>query len=197
MLTNYLNTFNTDKMQIIGPILDKFPQLDSSLPILAIDGGADFLSESEHYFHIGDGDSSQKLPNIKLDEHKDFSDLDYALGEINFPKIEAYGFLGERSDHELLNINSFYRYSLKNNAEINLYNKNNQRVWLIKRSPQIESEGLFSLICLEENQVEITGDAKYKTNQVFKPLSSLGLSNWANGVVRIKSQKPVLIYFGR
>ncbi len=133
-----------------------------------------------------------------LNPNKDYSDLAYVLAGIpqHFKSLSLLGFLGGRRDHELLNIGevcAFLKHQLVNvsvrfDHQLHCFGKGE---W------QVQIEQTFSLMCLQPVKVQLIGDCKYpiKTLTELSPLSSLGLSNEGHGLIQLKCEGPVLLYY--
>ncbi|MFI5391452.1 MAG: hypothetical protein ACHQYQ_08830, partial [Bacteriovoracales bacterium] len=69
---------------------------------------------------VGDGDSSNFPMDFNLPEEKDYSDLKFALDLIppNVEKINLWGFLGGRRDHEIINFGEVNNWLLKSKNNV-------------------------------------------------------------------------------
>lgn len=133
-----------------------------------------------------------------LHPHKDYSDLAYVLAGLpqHFKSLNLYGFLGGRRDHELLNIGEACAY-LKHqllNASVRFDDKLH---CFGKGEWQVEINQTFSLMCLQPAKVQLIGECKYpiKEQTELSPLSSLGLSNEGIGVIQLRCDGPILLYY--
>ncbi len=192
-LEQYLHRHPNQKLTLVGPLLTK-PQPFERDPVVFVDGGVKFRLGTEG-FSVGDGDSSPLPLNEKLPAEKDFSDLAYVLKHADqYRKVDAYGFWGERKDHELANLGEFQQFlKRQKRAEIHLpphakgYSAGSWSLLL---------NGLFSLLLLEAGEIQMTGDIQYPIlkKQILAPLSSLGISNHAHGSIQIEATMPFFLF---
>ena len=190
------------QVTFIGPLYEKGPEKFDH-PHIFIDRGAIFKKDfaqkgQDGYwdFSVGDGDSSPLELDLTLNPEKDFSDLSFALSLL--PKelgiLNLRGFLGGRRDHELINFGEVH-HALLNNISAAVVSFDDKV--LAKNGPlEINIKGTFSLVVLEETEVKIGGELKYPLQEFtpLRPLSSHGLSNIGNGLIKIKSRGPYFIF---
>ncbi len=197
MKTNTLPRFfqRAEKINIIGPCSLDLSTLDPSIPTLLIDGGVDHQISLDKSFSIGDGDSSTKALNLTLPKEKDMSDFSYALELLESSKRELfiYGMIGERRDHEYINLGEAYRFCNKTDS-IAKFDKN--FIILPKGQHIFNLFGEFSIITIDKALITIRGKARYTLDKETEllPLSSHGLSNIGDGEITLKSDTPLIIY---
>lgn len=188
---------------LVGPLLNKeeLNLIDDS-PLLLVDGGMDMALEhslevGRSCFSVGDGDSSKQVLDEKIPVKKDFSDLAYALELLptEVEKIELYGFLGGRADHELCNLGEVFRF-LKKKDSATLVKIGPALHVLSSGSWSFSGEGNFSLISFEKLEVELTGDIAYELvkDSTLEAFTSHGLSNEASGKASLIINAPVFLY---
>jgi thiamine pyrophosphokinase len=194
-------------IQILGPMDCDTRQLKNGLPTVFVDGGAKYrsnISPSASYT-IGDADGHLDKADFDhvLPQNKDISDLGFILSSLEGQKtIFMEGFTGGRLDHQLFVYGEVHQFIKSSGSQViidqNMYwpgsnpglNKEENLF-----SEQITFEGTFSVGCLEETLINISGDCDYPLeNFSLSPLSSRGLSNVAKGEVIIKANKPFWIY---
>ncbi len=197
MKTNPLPRFiqNAVEINIIGPCSIDSSTLNCSLPTLVIDGGINHQLALEQQFSLGDGDSSSDKLDLTLPTKKDMSDLSYALDQLLDKKrtLYIYGMIGERKDHEYINIGEAYNFSKRTDSIVK-FDKN--FLILPKGQNILNIYGEFSVITIDKALITIEGKARYtldKETELF-PLSSLGLSNIGDGEITLKSNSPLIIY---
>lgn len=184
---------------LVGPMLKlvsrgKLP-LPKDIPCLLIDGGRDFFrGKSENSLSLGDCDSSKGPLDILLPAKKDYSDFGFALSLI--PKtvkiLFLRGFLGGRRDHELFNLGEISHFLHSKRQVMAFFD--NKIIALSGGQYEFEFKGTFSIAVFEKTQVTLTGKCLYQTKKkIFKPLSSLGLSNEGKGKMQIRTSKPLFI----
>lgn len=192
-LEQYLQRHPHQILTLVGPLLKK-PQSFTRDPVVFIDGGTQFRTES-FGFSVGDGDSFNKPLDETLPANKDFSDLAYVLKHVDqYRKIDAFGFWGERKDHELANLGEFQQFlKRQKRAEVHLppfakgYSAGSWSLLL---------NGLFSLLVLENAEIQMSGDLQYPIleKKQVTTLSSLGISNEAHGSIQIESSMPFFLF---
>lgn len=189
---------------IVGPMGPDIPISLSSLPIMAIDGGAQFCSRMDAW--VGDGDSCESkihCANIyPFSINKNLSD--FALGLSLFEsypnKIHLWGFIGGRVDHELFNYGEALRFlEMAPNTELIFYNQqgNIHARCYGKGEREIEIRGTFSLVSTKTIKITLTGECIFQLEKETElpPLSSLGLSNKGQGSVELKNNGAVMVLF--
>lgn len=198
-LPNHLSTIT--HWILVGPL---GPTLTMKAPgVLAVDGGIKFAPDAD--FWIGDGDSAPdcKLPDhsFKLPPAKDFSDFKGALQLLKgVQTLDLWGFLGGRRDHELAVLGECHHFlKTRPQCRINLYEDGKiVGVFVPEGSGEIQYKGGFSLLSLEESRPTLTGDILYALPEPINltPLSSHGISNKSQGIIRYQSNSPLLFLFG-
>lgn len=188
-----------------GPLGPEIPSQFSMHPTVAVDGGAHFSPHIDVW--VGDADSYQE--EVKSDvkfKHpvdKDKSDLALALSlfKKSAPyKFHLWGFLGERKDHELFNLGECLKF-LDNHpgSEILFYRANGDVEFHLLGLGLwgFEHQGTFSLGTLRKTQVELTGECEFPITppSYLYPLSSFGLSNRAQGLIKLNTEGSIFIYF--
>ena len=196
---------NTQEWTLVGPMGPVLANFLSSNPILCVDGGADFTPKMDIW--VGDGDSAINVfdsPNIfKFSPKKSESDLALALNLLSqtAPRtLHLWGFVGGRKDHELLNLGEVMQYlENKNQCEAIFYDGSQQPVYRLLAPGDwvFPHTGIFSVASFKPAKLKILGDVSYPLTEMtdLTPLSSLGLSNSAQGEVQIINQGPVLVIF--
>ncbi len=190
------------EVTLIGPLLKKHPKKIGH-PFIFVDRGANykkslFSSAKPGFsaFSVGDGDSSREKMDILLPSKKDFSDLKYALDLLpeNVIKVNLWGFLGGRRDHEIINFGEVNNWLLKSKRET-LFSFED-KVFATVGDFKKNIKGNFSLIVFGKTRVKIIGNCEYKLIQPkeITPLSSLGLSNFGKGEIKITSKRPFFIF---
>ncbi len=192
-LEQYLQRHPNQKLTLVGPLLTKTQPFDRD-PVVFVDGGSRFRSGTEG-FSVGDGDSSKLLLDETLPAQKDYSDLAYVLNHADqYRKVDAFGFWGERKDHELANLGEFQQFlKRQKRAEVHLppfakgYSAGSWSLLL---------NGLFSLLVLESGEIQMSGDIQYPIPQKksVTPLSSFGISNQAHGSIQIEASMPFFLF---
>jgi thiamine pyrophosphokinase len=194
----------TKEWTLVGPLGPQVPDKLLSHPLLAVDGGSAFCPRIDVW--VGDRDSSHKKIDcdhqFEFSPQKDLSDFALALKLFHqLPSItlHLWGFLGGRRDHEMMNFGEICHFlSLNPSSQAIFYNAQSedtinclgQGQWLFNHS------GLFSLASLRPVHVTLTGQCQYQITEKtqLSPLSSLGLSNIANGEFTLTNDGPVLLY---
>lgn len=193
-LVEYLNNFtDTHQITLIGP-LNPQPS-DWKEPCVFVDGGTKFRTNTQFGFAVGDGDSAPLPLDQFLSPDKDFSDLQYVLANIpqHFQKINLWGFMGGRLDHQLMNFSEVHLF-LKNRENCVVYFDSNILAYS-KGCWNFSFNGTFSLFCFEPTNVNLNGDCYYPLDQLpLRHLSSHGLSNQANGKVLLENDHPVFLF---
>jgi thiamine pyrophosphokinase len=196
-----LTTVN--EVTLVGPMLHSPPKKFDH-PFIYVDRGSHFRetfreSAKKGYsdISVGDGDSSEGSLDINLPADKDYSDLKFALDLLpkNIKRVNLWGFLGGRRDHEIINFGEVQNSLLKSlpNAlfsfEELVFGKN-------KGPLKININGIFSLLVFQPTEVKIEGECQYKLPKFREilPLSSHGLSNQGNGEVIIEATAPFFVF---
>lgn len=150
---------------------------------------------------IGDGDSSKELMKIKKTD-QNISDLAFFLQTIKGKKeIETYqfvGFLGGRLDHQLFNLGELSLFSKKLIGKIiPKILMENKVEFLVAGTHQVNIDGNFSLGSFEVNRIKLSGHCLYQSKKwlTLSPLSSRGLSNQGQGLIKIETLAPLAIFY--
>ncbi len=194
-IKRYLGRFKGEKpLTLVGPFCDPSAPLEE--PVIFVDGGAR-CRKSSHGIAVGDGDSFEGELDILLNPDKDFSDLAFALVNIpqGFSEIHLLGFLGGRRDHEIFNFGEVHQF-LTTAAPVRVRFDDKVVVYSAGRWSFCRHGG-FSLGVLEETRVRVDGDCLYRCTDptLFKPFTSLGLSNIGSGTIRLECSQPVFVFF--
>ncbi|MBF0297240.1 MAG: hypothetical protein HQK51_00860 [Oligoflexia bacterium] len=202
--TKSFHNFNFNKNYITIPPND--------IPHIFVDGGMHFNKpqllkpfniSANAIISVGDNDSykGNKKIDIPLNPIKDFSDLSMAfkiLKQTNnnkLKKILLRGFLGNRKDHEIINLGETHHFlKSKSNLQVQ-FDSEILGVAEGKYNFKI-SKSIFSIIAFEKTELKFSGDILYKIERLkkIKPLSSYTLSNKVNGTLKIMCSKPVFIF---
>jgi thiamine pyrophosphokinase len=173
--------------------------------VVLVDGGVHHKQSvvpphfSDPIFSVGDGDSADKsLLDLVWPNQKDQSDLALALDLLpkTLSKLWAFGLIGGRKDHELAVMGEMHRFLLTQKSSCAVYLCYEQ-IFLGPGRWDFTHQGHFAVMPLEATQIRMVGRCQYPVtkDRQFFPLSSLGISNHADGVVTIENSKPVLLYF--
>jgi len=194
-IKRYLAQFEGQQdLTLVGPFCD--PSTTLGEPVIFVDGGAHCRKPGQG-IAVGDGDSFDGELDILLNRDKDFSDLAFVLDNIprGLSRIHLLGFLGGRRDHEMFNLGEVHQF---------LVAAAPARVWFDDRVLACSAgcwsfcrHGGFSLGALEESRIKVEGDCLYSCPEptLFKPLTSLGLSNIGSGTIRLECSRPVFVFF--
>ncbi len=183
----------SDRVCIVGPLFDGDRTIRD--PAVFVDGGSRFR-EAGRGLSVGDGDSFSGELDHRLPVVKDYSDLAFVLASLpgRVKRLDLFGFLGGRRDHELINLGETHRY---------LQQRRQNSVWfdsaVIGLSAGIWREsvrGLFSLFAFEPTEITLTGACEYP---IAKPRTlsagcSLGLSNVGTGEVDLTVDGTVFLF---
>ena len=174
---------------------------DSEIPIIAADGGVNFLTDKNisPELVIGDLDSisEQKTQNIEPEKiirisEQDSTDLEKVLFNTQSPLTIGIGFLGSQIDHELAALSALVKFSHKKIIFIGEHDI----VFLVPPSFSLRSfDGMrVSLYPLDEVKVHSDG-LKWATDGLtMKPTGQLGTSNKAIGKsIHLAPDKPNLL----
>ena len=174
---------------------------DNEIPIIAADGGVNFLTEKNisPELVIGDLDSvsEQKIHNIEPEKiirisEQNSTDLEKVLFNTQSPLTIGIGFLGAQIDHELAALSALVKFSHKKIIFIGEHDI----VFLVPPSFSLRSfNGMrVSLYPLDEVKVHSDG-LKWATNGLtMKPTGQLGTSNKAIGKsIHLAPDKPNLL----
>lgn len=188
----------------VGPMGPALPDELTTMPQLAVDGGARYARDPDLW--VGDTDSLGEVGKahhvFHLPREKDASDLATALSfftDARPYRFHLWGFLGGRRDHELFNLGEALRFLAHSpHARFLFYKGAPTPVLEVfpKGSFSVTRHGLFSFAALSEAQVSLQGACRYKLDdQRIHPLSSQGLSNVGDGVIQVQSSVPFLLYY--
>lgn len=194
---------SVNEVTLVGPMLHSYPpKIDH--PFIYVDRGSHFKaairkSSKKGYSDItvGDGDSSEGPLDINLPADKDYSDLKFALDLLpkNIKKVNLWGFLGGRRDHEIINFGEVQNSLLKSLPDT-LFSFEDMVLGKNKGPLKININGVFSLVVFQPTEVKMEGKCQYKLPK-FKevlPISSHGLSNLGSGEVIIEAKAPFFIF---
>ncbi len=195
LIKRYLDQFPGHKtLTLVGPFCE--PALAGREPVLFVDGGARCRKPGQG-IAVGDGDSFDGELDVLLNRDKDLSDLAFVLGAIpqGFSRIDLLGFLGGRRDHEMFNFGEVHQF-LTTAAPVQAWFDDKVVAWSAGCWSFCRHGG-FSLGVLEESRVRMEGDCLYPCPEptLFKPLTSLGLSNIGRGTIRLECSRPVFVFF--
>jgi thiamine pyrophosphokinase len=200
---NTLIPTQINEIVLVGPLGPDIIHPLSVLPQIAIDGGERFAHAP--FLWVGDGDSLRRDPEspqiVKLNPKKDMSDLAYTyelLQKHPLQKIHLWGFLGGKLDHELFNLGEASLYLLERTQTQLLYYKEEITPVLSFYSPgswEFSFHDSFSLGVIHQSQITLQGEIEYPIShqKTLRPLSSLGLSNKAQGKFLVESTAPFFI----
>ena len=192
-LEKYLEEFSHEStLYIIGPLASEISV--NTLPLIFVDGGARFRKGAEG-ISLGDGDSFEGELDLKLNKNKDFSDLSFALKHIpqHFSEIHLIGFLGERRDHELMNLGEVSLFMKTRTGETKVF-FDTSIIAFASGSYKIEHAGTFSLFGFEDSDLSVAGDCDYPFKGELRGLSSHGLSNIGSGEISILTSRPLFFF---
>jgi len=196
---------NIQDWTLVGPMGPEVPSELVTHSILAVDGGARFCSRMDVW--VGDGDSHLDSVNCAnkylFSPHKSESDLALALSLLrsNSPiTIHAWGFLGGRRDHELLNFGECLHFLEDHpRSQISFYEGNGQLAvkCLGAGAWNFHRKGIFSLASMKEVILKMTGACEYPicSEITLNPFSSMGLSNMGQGDIHLLTQGPLMVFF--
>ena len=174
---------------------------EKEIPIIAADGGANFLADQSILpeLIIGDLDSveEQKIQNIETQKIIKIScqnntDLEKVLLNTQSPLTLGIGFLGSRIDHELASLSALAKYPQKKIILIG------EKDIILLAPPNISLssfEGMrVSLYPLGSVRVQSSG-LKWSTEGLtMNPLDLIGTSNEAVGkIIHLVPDKPKLL----
>ena len=174
---------------------------DKELPIIAADGGANFLAENNIYPELVMGDldsvSEQNVQNMEPKKiiripDQDSTDLEKVLLNTQSPLTIGIGFLGSQIDHELAALSALAKFPEKKIILIGEHD-------IIFLAPPNFSLRTYvgmrvSLYPLEEVKVKSDG-LKWITNGlIMKPTGQIGTSNKAIGnSIHLTPNQPKLL----
>ncbi|MES2801700.1 MAG: hypothetical protein V4654_04360 [Bdellovibrionota bacterium] len=194
------------KAIIVGPCTEpknRKLSFEHDTLVVFVDGGLKFrksqFKKANNWISIGDQDSGPDKPKIKLKKRKNESDLYHALKLLpkNIHWVETYGLFPnlkneERLDHRLFNLGEIYRASQSTGLTFML---NDHEVLLAAGNHELNFSGEFSLVTFVTTKIKLTGKVKYplKTPTKIDMLSSRTLSNVGSGLIKVKSDHPLLL----
>ena len=174
---------------------------DNELPIIAADGGANFLAENNIYPELVMGDldsvSEQNVQNIEPKKiiripDQDSTDLEKVLLNTQSPLTIGIGFLGSQIDHELAALSALAKFPEKKIILIGEHDI----IFLVPPNFSLRSYvGMrVSLYPLDEVKVKSDG-LKWATNGLtLKPTGQIGTSNKAIGkIIHLTPNQPKLL----
>ena len=181
-------------LTLVGPLVDAERRFNE--PVIFVDGGAKCRRGNEG-ITVGDGDSSARHMDEKLNPDKDLSDLAHTLDAIEdyFDELHTYGFLGGRKDHELINLAEIQSLLRKRTDPLKV--KCNEEIVAVSKGEwTFTIEGIFSLFLFEAGNLTLTGACKYPIGgkNPLHSLTSHGLSNEGNGEIVLICSGPVFIF---
>ena len=194
-IKHYLDRFRGQKiLTLTGPFCA--PSTTLGEPVIFVDRGARYRKSGQG-IAVGDGDSFDGELDVLLDRDKDFSDLAFALANIpqGFSEIHLLGFLGGRRDHELFNFGEVHRFL--STAAPTQARFDDKVIACSAGRWSFCRHGGFSIGVLEESRVRMEGACRYPCSEptLFKPLTSLGLSNIGSGTIWLECSRPVFVFF--
>ena len=179
---------------LVGPLAGS--ELDITEPVIFVDGGS-IRRENNIGLALGDGDSFDGHLDHKLEIDKDYSDLAFALSLLGdeFDRIELFGFLGGRRDHELLNLGEVFHFLSGRARPVAAYFDHTIDAFSRGRW-EIDVHGTFSLVAFGDAIVTLSGDCKYAIpkDTPFNPVSSFGLSNEGYGRISLETSSPLFLF---
>jgi thiamine pyrophosphokinase len=174
---------------------------DNEIPIIAADGGANFLTEKNisPELVIGDLDSvsEQQIQNIEPEKiirisEQDSTDLEKVLCNTQSPLTIGIGFLGSQIDHELAALSALAKFPEKKIILIGEHDI----IFLVPPSFSLRSfNGMrISLYPLDEVKVHSDGLQWATDGLTMKPTGQIGTSNKAIGKsIYLAPDKPKLL----
>ena len=174
---------------------------DKELPIIAADGGANFLAENNIYPELVMGDldsvSEQNVQNIEPKKviripDQDSTDLEKVLLNTQSPLTIGIGFLGSQIDHELAALSALAKFPEKKIILIGEHDI----IFLVPPNFSLRTYvGMrVSLYPLDEVKVKSDG-LKWTTNGlIMKPTGQIGTSNKAiDKIIHLTPSQPKLL----
>ena len=193
-----------DKILIVGGAdfsEDLFQDVyKNAIPIIAADGGANFLADHNIFpeLIIGDFDSvsEQKIQNMETqklikisDQHT--TDLEKVLLNTEAPLTIGIGFLGSRIDHELAALSALAKFSHKKIILIG----EKDIIFLVPPSFSLSSFDGMRVSLYPLGSVKVQSDGlKWSTEGLtMKPTDKIGTSNQAVGkIIKLVPDEPKL-----
>jgi len=195
---------NKKEWLIVGPMGPFVATTLNHLPVLAVDGGANFCEKIDVW--VGDKDSLQGEISAGIifqhPQKKDQSDFALGLQTLNLEGpliLHLWGFDGGRMDHFLFNLGEIDHFlKEKQDVKILFYNLDGDIsfVFFSRGEWNISHQGLFSLGVLKSSFLSLKGKCDYPLEQktLLNPLSSHGLSNFARGEIIVSSEEAFFLY---
>jgi thiamine pyrophosphokinase len=191
---------------LIGPLCETpLPPdvLARNMPQVAIDGG--ITASPEPRLWIGDGDSGLAPADIPtfFKSAQDKTDLEFALDILRaglWRRLHLSGFSGGRADHALAVLGAI-------DADMRRRSRFEQAVFytgagkvaqrhFAAGAQSFRHDGLFSVFALTPAVVSLSGACAYPAHRLELPaVSGRGVSNAAQGEVRVESDVPVIVMF--
>lgn len=196
-------------VNLIGPLCKDLRDIEVDLPTILVDGALKWKSHFKNALAVGDGDSFKEQTgqfgefDYAYSPDKDETDLRLALFHLaqnfQFDQINAYGFLGERRDHELANFFEFCHF-LENQKQKIIRLPYDEKKLISFYSPgfyEFFHTGVFSLFTLRQQAISLSGEVRYAIdakNSNSLPLTGLGISNEAFGNVKLRVESATIWY---
>ena len=205
---------NARSVLLLGPLEISPAELQKRLKklkpslVLVIDGGTRHLDilknlKETEIITLGDQDSSKIPLTITLKKKKDYSDLEFAVSALikaraDVKNVTLMGFSSivlpeERFDHLLFNLGAILKLANKLNLKITM---DQSFLFFPAGIHQFDHQGHFSLLTVKSQKIKIKGKAEYTLKKwtTLNSLSTLGLSNFANGAVTIENTRELIVY---
>lgn len=196
---------NKTEWTFVGPMGPDLSDVLRSYPVIAVDGGGNFVQSPDIW--VGDADSlsvSVDSPHIyRHPPEKDKSDLALALslfsGRFRY-KFHFWGFIGGRRDHELFNLGEALKFLDEHSeGQILFYDEHARIIFHLLGAGhwRFNHKGLFSLGTIKKTTVKLKGECDYPIEKphLLTPLSSFGLSNVGRGDMILENEGSVFIYY--
>lgn len=191
---------NSRICQLVGPMEINAKLLDLQMFTILVDGGVNHRLPLSHFISIGDADSADDptLIQIKYPTDKDLSDFELAIQQIpaTIDTLHLHGFIGGRLDHFLSVLGIVQKHIRSDRFKQIIHFGVDQKIVSFKQQLKMEHHGVFSFLSLADQIASIDGDVAYKTNDKFiEALSSLSISNVAQGTITIKCEREAFLIF--
>ncbi len=203
MIRQYCERYaDTSTIRLMGP--ENFPVVGGESeqePVIFVDGGTKYRRDKEG-LSVGDGDSwagggpiEHKALDVLLPQAKNYSDFAFVLKSLtpNFKHIQTFGFMGGRTDHQLINFGEAHHFLRLRDDTTLIFDHEawgfSAGVW----RPRIQ--GIFSILNLEACEIRVEGLCDYQIKELTKlpPMTSRGLSNVGHGQIEIESTAPIFV----
>lgn len=148
---------------------------------------------------IGDGDShtSKESFNQLFPAKKDYTDLELALKALpdEIVKLELWGFIGGRRDHELACFGNLAKFLIEKNR-LDKVTFDGIHYILGPGHHELNFNGAFSVLAFYPTIFDIEGKVEYATEGAIEleTFSGRGISNAATGDFSITCNQPVLVW---